>query len=648
MAARSHVDSGVNERRLRPIYDCLDNGNNKKALQEADKLLKKQKDFLCAKALKALALIRLGRQDEAVGTLQEVHVEDPTDDPTLQAMTICYRELHKPQLIADAYERATKKDPQNEELLSHLFMSHVRNGDYKKQQQTAVALYKLKPKNPYYFWAIMSIVMQANVAEEKLAKQMLLPLAERMTEKFVKENKLEAEAEVQLYLMILEQQEKYEEAIEVLDGPLREKLSPYQDVLHRRKAEFLIKLQRWPEANKAFKKLILGNPDQWSYYVEYFKSVYNLIESNWQPDENSIDTPEGCVDYNFQMAIDFVAALVEEQNGTRDGRKLRGPYLAQIELLNELLKRNDPLANKIGSMVEILASFYEQFGSKPSCFVDLSHVISTMALKEEDIKMLLDKIKASLVAENSTEDITLPKDLKQMNRHLCYSRLCHYFGFQEDWNQHQQLTYAHELIERYHHGLQFGSDLLSTENQPADNYCLLAAHTLINIWKQTGDERLIAQVIVLLEQSLKSTPANFQLKLLLLKMYNIIGAVGASYGMYESIDVKHIQQETLGYLIVEPLLCCAFYSTASVILGNSIRFFTGNYKDTVDYLISCYKFGSFTKIPELVKFREQVNNSFQYAIATVERMILDLLLETKSYQETEKTISSMEIDPEKG
>ncbi len=33
------------------IVDCLDNGNNKKALQEAEKVLKKQKDFLCAKVL---------------------------------------------------------------------------------------------------------------------------------------------------------------------------------------------------------------------------------------------------------------------------------------------------------------------------------------------------------------------------------------------------------------------------------------------------------------------------------------------------------------------------------------------------------------------------------------------------------------------
>jgi hypothetical protein len=29
--------------------DCLDNGNNKKALQEADKVLKKQKDLQCAR-----------------------------------------------------------------------------------------------------------------------------------------------------------------------------------------------------------------------------------------------------------------------------------------------------------------------------------------------------------------------------------------------------------------------------------------------------------------------------------------------------------------------------------------------------------------------------------------------------------------------
>lgn len=59
-------------------------------------------------------------------------------------------------------------------------MSYVRLGDFKKQQHAALSLYKLVPKNPYYFWAVMSVVMQAMEAEEKLAKQVILPLAERM------------------------------------------------------------------------------------------------------------------------------------------------------------------------------------------------------------------------------------------------------------------------------------------------------------------------------------------------------------------------------------------------------------------------------------------------------------------------------------
>lgn len=82
--------------------------------------------------------------------------------------------------ISEVYEAAAKADPNNEELLTHLFMSYVRLGDYKKQQQTALTLYKMKPKNPYYFWAVMSAVMQAIHADQKLARGVILPLAERM------------------------------------------------------------------------------------------------------------------------------------------------------------------------------------------------------------------------------------------------------------------------------------------------------------------------------------------------------------------------------------------------------------------------------------------------------------------------------------
>lgn len=59
------------------------------------------------------------------------------------------------------YSNAHKLSPMSEEILSALFMAYVRVADYKNQQMTAMKLHRLRPnKNPYYFWAVMSIVMQ--------------------------------------------------------------------------------------------------------------------------------------------------------------------------------------------------------------------------------------------------------------------------------------------------------------------------------------------------------------------------------------------------------------------------------------------------------------------------------------------------------
>ena len=65
-------------------------------------------------------------------------------------------------MICNLYASAAKIDPHNEDILSHLFMAYVRVSDYQKQHLTALSLYKMKPKNPYYFWAVMSIVLQVS------------------------------------------------------------------------------------------------------------------------------------------------------------------------------------------------------------------------------------------------------------------------------------------------------------------------------------------------------------------------------------------------------------------------------------------------------------------------------------------------------
>lgn len=75
--------------------DWLDNGNNKKALQEADKVLKKNPEFVCCKALKALALVRLSREEEASPILNAIVDQGTTDEGALQALNIAFRETHQ-------------------------------------------------------------------------------------------------------------------------------------------------------------------------------------------------------------------------------------------------------------------------------------------------------------------------------------------------------------------------------------------------------------------------------------------------------------------------------------------------------------------------------------------------------------------------
>lgn len=75
--------------------DALDSNSNKKALSEADKVLKKHPQFLAAKALKALAILRLGRDDESKSILDAIMKEKPVDDGTLQVLTFCFKEMEQ-------------------------------------------------------------------------------------------------------------------------------------------------------------------------------------------------------------------------------------------------------------------------------------------------------------------------------------------------------------------------------------------------------------------------------------------------------------------------------------------------------------------------------------------------------------------------
>lgn len=159
--------------------------------------------------------------------------------------------------ICVIYQNAVEIDGNSEELLTQLFMSYARVHEFAAQQRVAMQLYKLKQKNPYYCWAVMSCLLKAIRGADKnepAKRKLSLELAQRMMEKLINDNKLDAEQEAQLYLIILDQQEKYAEQLEFLDGTTGKKV--YLGAPIEMRIKLMRNLKQWPELNVLLKSLL--------------------------------------------------------------------------------------------------------------------------------------------------------------------------------------------------------------------------------------------------------------------------------------------------------------------------------------------------------------------------------------------------------
>ncbi|KAM8854127.1 N-alpha-acetyltransferase 25, NatB auxiliary subunit [Synchiropus picturatus] len=644
MAARGNVQD-PNDRRLRPIYDYLDNGNNKMAIQQADKLLKKHKELHCAKVLKAIGLQRTGKQEEAFSLGQEVASLEPTDDNSLQALTILYREMHRPELVIKLYEAAVKKVPLSEDFHTHLFMAYVRVGEYKKMQQAGMTLYKIKPKNPYYYWSVMSLVMQAiSAQDEKLAQNMFLPLAERMVEKMVKEEKIEAEAEVQLYFMILERLGKCVEALEVVRGPLGEKLTSELQSRESKCMKMYRRLERWPECNALAARLLLTNPDDWQLYPSYFDSLFHLMDQSWSPPNAGEHCSEGVVHHTVSDVVRFVEERIEAED-RKESRALRGPYLARLELIQRLRDRGDAQESVLGLPLELMVQFFNKFGDKPCCITDLQLYLHLLPV-DQHVQFINRLSEAVLLEEQGDDGSMFPADTRALQRHMCVCQLSRALGLHHLLDQEGKLRLISELKAHYRHGLKFGDGALKTELQFSDSYCLMAAHVYIDLWKETGDQQMAWMSLGLLHEGLSRSPSNSQFKLLLLLLYCSLGAFEPAVDQYSSLDAKHVQHDTIGFLVTRYAESLGQFAAASQSYNFSLRFFHSNQKDTSEYIIHAYKFGAFEKIPEFIALRNRLNQSLHFAQVRTERMLLDLMLEADIVVSLEESIRSMSLSVE--
>lgn len=83
---------------------------------------------------------------------------------------------------------------------------------------------------------------------------------------------------------------------------------------------------------------------------------------------------------------------------------------------------------------------------------------------------------------------------------------------------------AMRYLGDYRDGLKLGEGLPSTELQPADDLAILTAQVFVNIWSSTEDEMHLYNAASLLEFGLTKSKHSFQMRLLLVRIYILLGA----------------------------------------------------------------------------------------------------------------------------
>lgn len=616
-------------------------------MQEIDKLLKKNKDWSYLKVLKALACIRMNRQSEGLEVLNSVCNDVPYDESTLQTMTICYRDLGQrkfyfvvfiqvitnylfsAEMIPVIYENALKKDPTNEKLFTHLFMAHVRVCDFKKQQLTALNLYRVHAKNPYYFWAVMSIYTQATTASDQaMANKITLPLAEKMCQKFYNDNKFESEQEVELYLMILEKQKKFNEMIEVINKTTEKGLlfDALGFVKHR-KVQLLKQEGRLSEAFTELVALIRKNSDQSDYYTELFHLAASLdalpeAEGDLKYTETFFDLVNEMCNrnriLNWQSSLDDDADNLASPKG-----KIRGPVIAKI-IFSHVIQSSDntdaaslnysKIVNQIEGfknkdyIVDLIYDYFLQFGNKFVCVKDIIFMLQQTHLSQELITNLLVKISLSLLNTCLDKETTLD----DVNRTLCY-RYLKYYNSDLNTNPRREfssditsLVNLHKTVRKLESEVKnkaisdetnnASNKVANVSSQPFDAIVYLLANQVssgLDIYSfdsynctEAGQSPLennsnLLNLFVLLESALVYNSYDFYSKLLLVRLYNSLGASSSSHALYETLDIKLIQNDTLGHYFLPSFLTTGLYSHAQQFLNVSWKFYSYHFKEVI-------------------------------------------------------------------
>jgi N-terminal acetyltransferase B complex non-catalytic subunit len=575
------VPASEAERRLRPVLDVLYHGDNpRQALKIATQAEGKRPGWPAARALRALALLRLGKGEEAQELAERIlnDLEQglvPADEDAAAKLHLFYRELpHREYLSARAYEIVARKNETISDLSETSFMYHIRARDFSMAQKIAtrlqrtapvvsISLSSQRPREEYAIWAVASLWLSNRGPGMNTKLNALVPaLLKRALRGIPVPTAEVARFATRLFCDTGD----YDAAGDLLST---ENIVMDASELAHLRADVFFQANNSVKATESYRVMLAeGDSEDWGHWLRYI---------------------------SLAPHADVIGLLDSLSNGTGEaGAPSRGQLLALMEVL---FRQRD-----FAALRSAIVNYFKHCGFKSVCALDLKPYALAFATREngerdvDACESLCHDLEESMKATSSDET-----DEKSSQRHITISWLRLWLNC---------LTESPERLFGRYQSL-IVDCLESTDRQPGDDYLILAAHRLLPNTKSERYENgpAIIRAILVIEAGLAQSPFNFHFKLLLIRLYTTIGAVGRAFDLWSTLDVKHIQIATLGHLVVRPVFHLGFFTQWTELAAVFRILWLECERDIPESVSRAFFEGSINAAVEFIEFRSNLERS---------------------------------------
>ncbi|KAG0563622.1 hypothetical protein KC19_8G046000 [Ceratodon purpureus] len=621
---------GIPERKLKPLWDAIDHRQFKPALKLASQLQQKHPDSPYLFALKALILEKLGKVDEASELALRAKSFNPLDDITLNTLQTVLQRLNMLEAATALFEYACSKIPKNTDYQTALFNCYARQYNHVKQQQVAIRLYKVAGEERFLLWAVCSILLQANNNIK------LLPLAEAMLKKHFQAQGFQDREGVIVYIDILKRQQKYGDALKLLQGLSGDLLTIGIDRL-RLQGELLVHLNQHKEAADVFQEILKISSDDWAAFQMFLDATLKPV----LPVSNELESLSltSSRKEEVESLLQRVHAFVLELQALKVPDVRRGPYLAEVEIEKRLLILTSHTGEADASSARLAQSifkYYQRFGSMASFTSDVMDFILHLG-KEQQLWLIqeLHRYCQDLPAE------TTP--VKALHFRLAAFQVEGRLGWlRAHASEAGLLDTAKEIGHLFLESVKLSSEVDSQEAMLGGEFLTLISDLLVELFLQTKHIGFILEAVFALELGLALHRYHPLHKFLLVNFYSFLAAPKLAWTWFKAADVKYILLDSMSHHILPGLVSSLDWDSLDSATRDIIKFHDDYKREAADLAILAYHHNTYSKVMEFVAFKEKLERSHQLVVARIESAILSLKRKASNLEELEVALQSLD------